>query len=85
VLVEILALYGHVLSDVHEDVFNDGLDGTNRTGIYSVMMKLHKELPQLVPLYGKCVKLYFKGIQNCVQIVSGLITNRSANQEKRNG
>ena len=63
VLVEFLAHYGQVLSDVREEVFNDGLDGTNRTGIYSVMVKLHKELPQLVPLYGKRVKFYYKGIQ----------------------
>ena len=37
------------------------------TGIYSAKIKLNKEIPQLIPMYGKKIKIYHKGIKKqCV-------------------
>jgi hypothetical protein len=37
-------------------------EGVNALGTYSVKMKLSKEIPQLLPMYGKRVKIYYKGV-----------------------
>ena len=68
-ILQWLSHYGEVTSKLEEDVFrdeqaNDGIgDGTNRTGNYSVMMKLDKPIPQLLPMCGRRVKIYHAGIQ----------------------
>ena len=64
-----LSNYGEITSKLEEDVFrdeaaNDGIgDGTNRTGNYSIMMKLERPIPQLLPMCGRRVKIYHAGIQ----------------------
>ena len=69
VLTEYLSHYGTLASEILEDVFEDNLgpdesdDGTNRTGNYSVRIKLNKDMPQLAPIMGKRVKFYYRGIQ----------------------
>ena len=68
-LLKVLSHYGDILSEVMEDLFDDGgeqhLDsnGTNRSGVYSVKIKLKKDIPQMVPIHGKRIKIYYKGIQ----------------------
>ena len=60
-----LRQYGEVLSELVEDVFEDNEDyeGTNATGIYSVKMKLFHNIPQLLPMAGRRIKIYYRGIQ----------------------
>ena len=60
-----LRQYGEVLSELVEDVFEDNEDseGTNATGIYSVKMKLIHNIPQLLPMAGRRIKIYYRGIQ----------------------
>ena len=60
-----LRQYGEILSDLVEDVFEDNEDseGTNATGIYSVKMKLFHNIPQLLPMAGRRIKIYYRGIQ----------------------
>ncbi len=55
-----LTYYGEVLSPVVEDCFEDSdvEEGINATGIYSVKMKLKKEIPQVLPMCGKRIKVY---------------------------
>ena len=68
-ILQWLSNYGEVTSKLEEDVFrdeeaNDGVgEGTNRTGNYSVMMKLERPIPQLLPMCGRRVKIYHAGIQ----------------------
>ena len=66
---EILAwlnLYGEVTSKLEEDCFRDATNttttGNNRTGNYSVTMKLHSNIPQLLPMCGRRIKMYHSGI-----------------------
>jgi hypothetical protein len=76
IILEFLSHYEEVLSEVMENLFDDGgiLDseahGTNRSGIYSVKIKLAKDIPQLVPILGRRVKIQYKGIRrmctNCI-------------------
>jgi hypothetical protein len=64
-----LSHYGEVTSKLEEDVFRDEVatdgvgDGTNRTGNYTVLMKLESPIPQLLPMCGRRVKIYHSGIQ----------------------
>ena len=63
-IVTWLSLYGEVMSDVVEDVFEDSEDseGENATGIYSVKMKLASDIPQLLPMDGRRIKVYYRYI-----------------------
>ena len=87
VILSWLSLYGEVVSEMVEDLFLDnldgervddgenvsdsGADGTNRTGNYSVVMRLESNIPQLLPMGGRRVKIYYRGIRrlctNCFQ------------------
>jgi hypothetical protein len=65
-----LSLYGDILSPIIEDCFEDpedkgedGEDGVNATGTFSVKMRLKKEIPQLIPMLGKRVSIYYPGIR----------------------
>ncbi len=63
-LIDFLSCYGVVTSDILEVVYKDGTSGgSNRTGSYSVQVKLTRDLPQLAPIMGKRVKFFYKGIQ----------------------
>ena len=59
-----LANYGTVESELEEDFFVDTkeTEATNRTGNYSVMMTLEYKIPQLIPMAGRRIKVYHKGI-----------------------
>ena len=52
-----------------EDLFDDGgvldseIHGTNRSGIYSVKIKLAKDIPQLLPIMGRRIKIQYKGVR----------------------
>ena len=60
-----LSHYGEVTSELEEDCFREETPtmGTNRTGNYTVMMKLDRPIPQLLPMCGRRVKMYHAGIQ----------------------
>ena len=60
-----LSLYGEVTSDLKEDCFRDANQktGNNRTGNYSITMRLEKNIPQLLPMCGRRIKMYHSGIQ----------------------
>ena len=64
-ILQWLSHYGEITSSLEEDCFRDDHEnsGTNRTGNYSVMMKLDRPIPQLIPMCGRRVKIYHAGIQ----------------------
>ena len=47
------------MSEPKEEVFSDPLDpdGTNRTGVYLMRIKLKQEIPELIPLDGLRIKI----------------------------
>ena len=73
----LLSLSGYVVSDIVEDLFLDDpknetspkintdgeSTGTNHTGNYSVLMKLDTNIPQLLPMAGRRVKIYYRGVK----------------------
>ena len=69
ILVQFLSHYGTLMSEVMEDLFDDGLaasgtsGGLNRTGTYSVKIKLRRDVPQILPIMGRRIRVYYKGIQ----------------------
>ncbi len=68
-LLQVLSLYGTVLTDIVEVMFTDGCDpekaenGSNRTGTYAVKIRLTKKIPQIIPIMGKRIKFAYPGIQ----------------------
>ena len=64
-IIEWLSYFGEVKSDVTEDTVEDPDsedDIRYGNGIYSVRMKIRRDLPQFMPMFGKRVRLYYRGI-----------------------
>lgn len=64
-IVEWLSYFGEVKSEVTEDTVPDPDsedDMEYGNGIYSVKMKIGRDLPQFMPMFGKRVRLYYRGI-----------------------
>ena len=69
-----LSHYGVFISELEEDLFRDDQEtkGNNRTGNYSIVMKLEHKMPQLIPMNGRRVKIYHKGIDKlCTRCFGG--------------
>ena len=75
-IIEWLSNFGEVRSDLTEDTHEESDDSADDlprvgNGIYSVKMKLSKDMPQFMPMYGKRIRLYYRGITkrctNCFQ------------------
>lgn len=64
-IVKALSQYGDIMTKLVENIFKDNkdLDGTNAMGIYLVKIKLRKPIPQVLPLEGKRVKVYYHSIR----------------------
>ena len=64
-ILDWLKLYGETFGKLHEDIH--GLSGSGQApignGNYSIKMRLDKPIPNLLPIYGKKITVYFKGIQ----------------------
>ena len=61
-----LSFFGEIMSDISEDTHEDSEDSDEGppvgNGIYSVRMKLSREPPQFLPMFGKRIRLYYRGI-----------------------
>ena len=81
-----LELYGVIRSELVEDCYftDDGdSDGTNRTGVYSVKMEIHHDIPQLLPMSGKRIRVYYKSIQKLCTNCFGPHPKRVCRSQKR--
>ena len=60
-------------------------DGTNRTGTYVLRIKLKRDIPQLLPILGKRIKINYPGrprqCTNCFRIHA----NENANPKRSHG
>ena len=62
---------GEVITEIAEELFEDERGNDDQmskmppveNGVYSVMMRLKKDLPNWVPMYGRKVCLDYKGIK----------------------
>ena len=83
-IMEWLSLYGEILTDLVEDVFEDSEDseGENTTGIYSVKMKLHSNIPQFLPIDGRRIKIYYRNINKLCTNCFGAHNKRNCKEEK---
>jgi hypothetical protein len=70
-IVTWLQMYGNPVSELTEDKERDSSDSDDNeyhNGIYSIKMDLHTKPPQLLPISGKKIKIYYKGIaKRCVK------------------
>ena len=83
-IISFLEHYGEVLSEMVEDVFEDDedSDGVNATGIYSIKMRLTRNIPQMVPLDGRRIKFYYRNIQKqCTKCFGPHLGRNCANEK----
>ena len=69
-ILEWLQLYGEILSPICEDIHEDSDSEAEPigNGTYSVKMRLVKDIPQFLPMYGRRIRIYYKGINKiCTQ------------------
>lgn len=73
-----LSTYGELLSEIEEEEIrfsddddSEGSDIQLGTGKFSVKMRISKEIPQYLPMFGHKAKIYYRGIKkvctNCYQ------------------
>ena len=67
-----------------EDVFEDSEDseGENTTGIYSVKMRLYNNIPQLLPIDGRRIKIYYRNIIKLCSSCFGTHNRRECREDK---
>ena len=60
-----LELYGTRAGEISEDIHPDSDSDSSPigSGTYSVKMKLTKDIPQLIPMFGKRIRVYYRGVQ----------------------
>ena len=60
-----LELYGEKAGELAEDIHPDSDSDVAPigSGTYSVKMKLKKDIPQLLPMFGKRIRVYYRGVQ----------------------
>ena len=67
-ILDWLSLYGEVINEITEEPFEDEQGSTTElppvgNGTYLVTMKLRKDMPNWVPMYGRKVCLSYRGIK----------------------
>jgi hypothetical protein len=82
-----LEFWGELASEITEDKVEDDSDDSESrhaigNGTYSVKMKLSTDLPQFLPIFGKCIRLYYRGIVKKCSNCSGSHSHRNCNQER---
>jgi hypothetical protein len=82
-----LSHFGEVKSEILEDT-HEGSDDPSEdlppvgNGIYSVQMKLKREMPQLIPMHGKRIRLYYRGIIKRCTNCFGIHQRKNCKEEK---
>ena len=72
---------GHLTEDTYPDSDSDG-DPTGN-GTYTVKMKLHSPIPQLLPMWGKRIRIYYRGVQKLCPRCFGNHPRKHCNSEKQ--
>ena len=72
---------GHLTEEIYPDSDSDG-DPTGN-GTFTVKMKLHSPIPQLLPMWGKRIRIYYRGVQKLCSRCFGNHPRRNCRSEKR--
>ena len=51
-------------------------------GTFSIKMRLNRDIPQLLPMWGKCVRVYHRGVQKLCSNSFGTHARRNCRSEK---
>ena len=80
-----LELFGTPIGLLTEDLYPDTDSDTDPTGAgtYSIKMKLHSNIPQLLPMWGKRIRVYHRGIQKLCTNCFGNHTRRNCRSKKK--
>ncbi len=82
-----LSHFGEVKSEISEDTHEGSDDSSDDlppvgNGIYSVLMKLKRDMPQLIPMHGKRIRLYYRGIIKRCTNCFGAHQRKNCKEEK---
>ena len=83
-IVEWLKMYGDPIDVLTEDLHQDTDSDTDPTGngTYSIKMRLHSNIPQLLPMWGRRIRIYHRGIQKLCTNCFGNHTRRACKSKK---
>ena len=68
-LIDFLGHYGELLTKIVEELFEDRTvdepetEETNKTGTYVAKIRLHRDIPELIPVAGRRVRVNYWGVQ----------------------
>ena len=71
-------IYKKIREDIHDDPERDRIG--NRT--YSVKMKLLRPIPQFLPMHGRCIRIYYSGIDKLCTNCYGIHTRCQCRNQK---
>ena len=80
-----LELFGEPISHLTEEIYPDSDSDADPTGngTFTIKMKLHSPIPQLLPMWGKRIRVYYRGIQKLCSRCFGNHPRRNCRSEKR--
>jgi hypothetical protein len=86
-IIDWLSHFGEVKSEISEDTHEGSDDSSDDlppvgNGIYSVLMKLERDMPQLIPMHGKRIRLYYRGIIKRCTNCFGAHQRKTCKEEK---
>jgi hypothetical protein len=86
-IIDWLSHFGEVKSEISEDTHEGSDDSSDDlppvgNGIYSVRMKLERDMPQLIPMHGKRIRLYYRGIIKRCTNCFGAHQRKNCKEEK---
>ena len=64
-ILDWLAYYGEPVGELSEELHpnSDSDADPIGNGTYSIKMRLRKDIPQLIPMWGKRIRVYYRGVQ----------------------
>jgi hypothetical protein len=83
-IVDWLTLYGEPASELSEDVHPNSDSDADPVGIgtYSIKMRLNKEIPQLLPMKGRRIRVYYRGVTKLCPNCFGAHARKNCRSEK---
>ena len=83
-ILEWLDMYGEQASELSEDIHpnSDSDADPVGSGTYSIKMRLKKEIPQLIPMWGKRIRIYYRGVTKLCANCFGTHARKNCRSEK---
>ena len=79
-----LEIYGSKAGEFSEDLYPDSDSEADPvgSGTFSIKMRLNRDIPQLLPMWGKRVRIYHRGVQKLCTNCYGAHPRRNCRSEK---